>query len=388
MRILPTWRHALFALSLLTLSRTALAAKEPDSAAKPEPANHGSHAARKHDRPASTAHAKAHPSARASQDARPSTTARTHASTAKPERSDAKAPTTAAHKSTVHGRTAAKTAKSGSGNASPRHGRAANKGGNHGAQHGHKPAAQPRPCLHTPVTFVRGFDNQTESVVLTQCNGHLVDGAVDRLSSWLSPQLAAKAESASTASAKGHHAHTSHPGSPTDVKHLDPGLVAKLQAVASHFPGKPIRIVSSYRPLSNRSYHQSGRAVDFVVQAVPNEQLVAFCRTLPDTGCGYYPNSSFVHMDIRAAGTGHVYWIDASKPGDPPRYVSEWPEKNDGSGSAGGALPPPDADAISDENSAHDNTAEPTSANSNKPAAAKPARGELFLDSQEEEKRR
>ena len=58
---------------------------------------------------------------------------------------------------------------------------------------------------------------------------------------------------------------------------------------------------------------------------VSNEALVAFCKTLPDTGCGYYPNSSFVHVDVRAPTPGHDYWIDASGPGESPHYVSAWP---------------------------------------------------------------
>jgi len=49
-------------------------------------------------------------------------------------------------------------------------------------------------------------------------------------------------------------------------------------------------------------------------------------KTLDDTGCGYYPNSSFVHMDVRDPETGHVAWIDASGPGETPRYVAQWPE--------------------------------------------------------------
>jgi hypothetical protein len=56
---------------------------------------------------------------------------------------------------------------------------------------------------------------------------------------------------------------------------------------------------------------------------------VAFCRGLRDTGCGYYPNSSFVHFDVRPGGTGHVYWIDASGPGEAARYVSSWPPPRD-----------------------------------------------------------
>jgi hypothetical protein len=71
--------------------------------------------------------------------------------------------------------------------------------------------------------------------------------------------------------------------------------------------------------------HASGRAMDFRLEGTKNEDVVAFCKTLEDTGCGYYPNSSFVHVDVRNEGAGHVSWIDASGPGETPRYVPSWP---------------------------------------------------------------
>ena len=114
------------------------------------------------------------------------------------------------------------------------------------------------------------------------------------------------------------------------IKLADPGLASRLQAVANEFPGKKLFVISGYRPQSNGSYHKLARALDFRVDGVKNEQLVTFCRSLPDTGCGYYPNSVFVHMDVRPPGTGHVYWIDASGPGEHPRYVASWPPPKDG----------------------------------------------------------
>ena len=30
-------------------------------------------------------------------------------------------------------------------------------------------------------------------------------------------------------------------------------------------------------------------------------------------------------MDVRDPGTGHTAWIDASGPGETPRYVTQWP---------------------------------------------------------------
>ena len=71
-----------------------------------------------------------------------------------------------------------------------------------------------------------------------------------------------------------------------------------------------MHVISGVRPNSVGSFHATAQAIDFRVDGVRNEVLVDFCKTLPDTGCGYYPNSSFVHLDVRAPGTGHVSWID------------------------------------------------------------------------------
>jgi hypothetical protein len=104
-----------------------------------------------------------------------------------------------------------------------------------------------------------------------------------------------------------------------------------------------VALISGYRPRSAASYHSTGRALDFRIDGVTNEALVAFCKTLPDTGCGYYPNSLFVHMDVRDPGTGHVSWIDVSRPGEAPKYVSVWPLPTDGQDVAT-KLPPLPAD--------------------------------------------
>jgi uncharacterized protein YcbK (DUF882 family) len=105
---------------------------------------------------------------------------------------------------------------------------------------------------------------------------------------------------------------------------VDPRLVALVGIVSSHFGGKPIDIVSGYRAYSPTQYtahsnHNLGRALDFRVRGVSNEALRDFCRTLRSAGCGYYPNSTFVHLDVRDA---KAYWVDRSRPGEPPNYDS------------------------------------------------------------------
>ncbi len=89
--------------------------------------------------------------------------------------------------------------------------------------------------------------------------------------------------------------------------------------MSDQFGGKPIRVVSGFRRNSHsrESRHKQGRAVDFSIECVPNTALSEYCRTLGAVGVGYYPNSSFVHLDVRKSAAA---WIDDSGPGQAPRY--------------------------------------------------------------------
>jgi hypothetical protein len=53
------------------------------------------------------------------------------------------------------------------------------------------------------------------------------------------------------------------------------------------------------------------------VRGVPNETVRDFCRQFRKVGVGYYPNSSFVHLDVRDA---NAFWIDYASTGQAPRY--------------------------------------------------------------------
>lgn len=99
-------------------------------------------------------------------------------------------------------------------------------------------------------------------------------------------------------------------------------LIRLLVKVSDTFGGRPLRIVGGYREHSyaRASKHKLGHAVDFSVDGVPNEALRDFLRTLPNVGVGYYPNSSFVHLDVRPKRS---YWIDYSRPGKPPAYPGD-----------------------------------------------------------------
>lgn len=184
------------------------------------------------------------------------------------------------------------------------------------------PAAPVKPCLKEPVEIVRG--PEVERFELTKCDGSIAPAALERFSVLIRPGGAARPTIPPAELAK-----KAGPDIAPGIKRVDPRLLERVQAVADHF-GKSganakFFVISGYRPASVGSMHSTGRAMDFRIDGVKNEDVVAFCKTINDTGCGFYPNSSFVHMDVREAGTGHTAWIDASGPGETPRYVTQWP---------------------------------------------------------------
>jgi uncharacterized protein YcbK (DUF882 family) len=132
----------------------------------------------------------------------------------------------------------------------------------------------------------------------------------------------------------------------------DPRLVALVGIVSDHFGGRTLEIVSGYRAYTPTQYtphsnHNYGKALDFRIQGVPNEALRDFCRTLRNTGCGYYPNSTFVHLDARDS---KAFWVDWSHPGEAPQYekpgvladegASDVPDENAPASSPPHTVPP------------------------------------------------
>lgn len=174
-----------------------------------------------------------------------------------------------------------------------------------------------KPCTKAPVEVLAGAESATFS--LSKCAGEVIPAALDELSV-LARQVGTPKPTESLAALGKSRGADLAPG----VRRLDARLAERLESVVEHF-GKGsetphVVLVSGYRPGSGASYHSTGRALDFRIDGVKNEALVAFCKTLPDTGCGYYPNSVFVHMDVRDHGAGHVAWVDASAPGEAPQY--------------------------------------------------------------------
>lgn len=128
---------------------------------------------------------------------------------------------------------------------------------------------------------------------------------------------------------------------------IEARLISLLGIVSNHFGSRKIEIVSGFRPYASTQYtqhsnHNHGKAIDFRVIGVPNEAVRDFCRTLRNVGCGYYPNSTFVHMDVRESS---AFWIDYAKPGEPPRYNAANVEADEGTSDVhpGANTPPPPA---------------------------------------------
>lgn len=110
------------------------------------------------------------------------------------------------------------------------------------------------------------------------------------------------------------------------IVRLDEGLVVRLQAIADRFPGREIHIVSGYRRNArSTSRHRQGRALDLRVDGVAREDIVTLARSFESTGVGYYPNSTFTHVDVRDRS---FYWVDRSAPGERARYVLRTDDPN------------------------------------------------------------
>jgi hypothetical protein len=77
-------------------------------------------------------------------------------------------------------------------------------------------------------------------------------------------------------------------------------------------------VVSGWRDHSyfDDSRHKHSKAIDFSIPGVPNTVLRDYVRRFRNCGVGFYPNSSFVHLDVRESA---AYWVDYAGPGEAPR---------------------------------------------------------------------
>jgi Bacterial protein of unknown function (DUF882) len=187
------------------------------------------------------------------------------------------------------------------------------------------------PCLAKPVVFVRelGSELETRSLALTYCDGKPNPAALEALSVLARSRHVERPESVDIrayqklAVDRGPASRRRDPAYLTaHVMRLHEGLLERLQKVADRFPGKTIEVVSGHRPEARlTSRHHHGRALDFRLSGVTRERLRDFLRGFDATGVGYYPNSTFVHMDVR---DDKGYWVDRSGPGEAADYGT-WP---------------------------------------------------------------
>ncbi|MDD9947609.1 MAG: LysM peptidoglycan-binding domain-containing protein [Myxococcales bacterium] len=100
-----------------------------------------------------------------------------------------------------------------------------------------------------------------------------------------------------------------------------PRLARLLARISDHFGGREIHLISGMRTMAGftrgTSRHLQGRAADINVAGVPRRLVFEYCRSMGHTGCGYYPRSVFVHVDVRSLA---AQWVDWSRPGKRPRY--------------------------------------------------------------------
>ena len=199
-----------------------------------------------------------------------------------------------------------------------------------------KPSSPDDPsCKNAPLTFRRKGIEQAVVVALLDCKGEPSSQALSELSTLAQPPT---------------------PGG-EPVSQLNPGLLVRLQRIAEHFPDHEIDVVSGIRPgARSGSRHRSGDALDIHVDGVEDFAVAELARGFAGTGVGFYPNSTFVHIDVRDEAFS---WVDRSRPGEKPEYAV-WPEAkpaaaaDSGPDAVSGSDSASGADSVSDSGSESD----------------------------------
>jgi uncharacterized protein YcbK (DUF882 family) len=162
-----------------------------------------------------------------------------------------------------------------------------------------KATKPPRPPKNAPVVLYHVNHKETLSLRLRDAQGKPVKGVQKRFDKFL----------------RCHH---------TNAKHaMHPRLIRLIYQTGKHWPGKKVEVVSGFRnptvAKNPRSPHMKGLACDFRVEGVKATELRDYLRKAYDKiGVGYYPNSTFVHLDVRKDKS--AFWIDYSGPGERAVY--------------------------------------------------------------------
>jgi uncharacterized protein YcbK (DUF882 family) len=160
-------------------------------------------------------------------------------------------------------------------------------------------AKVPKPPKNPPVVLFTVNHKETFSLRLRDSQGKSIKGNQKRFDKFL----------------RCHH---------TEKKHaMNPRLMRVLYQTGRHWPGRQLEIVSGYRhpkvAKNPRSPHMKGLACDFRVEGVTAQDLRDYLRkNFEKVGVGYYPNSTFVHVDMRKDKA--AFWIDYSGPGERAVY--------------------------------------------------------------------
>jgi uncharacterized protein YcbK (DUF882 family) len=166
-------------------------------------------------------------------------------------------------------------------------------------------AKQPRPTSvsrFAPVELFHINRRETMRLRLYDARGRAVPGVQKRIERFL----------------RCHHTNKQH--------RIDPRLVRLIYETGHGYPGRRVEVVSGYRHPSvasnPKSPHMKGLACDLRVAGVKNSELRDFLRKrFQRVGIGYYPNSAFVHLDVRKERS--AFWIDYSGPGQAPVYAEK-----------------------------------------------------------------
>ncbi len=186
-------------------------------------------------------------------------------------------------------------------------------------------------CRRRPVLLTR-TEGESDRLELVRCDGSMAPEALDRLSILARPPDVPRPAGLLLPDEPDPIAWGKHREWSSGVRVMHPRLVWALQQIADAFPHRAITIYSGYRPHAevndargHKSLHASGRALDIAVHRVENTELFRVCAKLRGVGCGFYPHNKFIHLDVRRAEAGEAFWVDASLPGEPAKYVTDYP---------------------------------------------------------------
>lgn len=154
---------------------------------------------------------------------------------------------------------------------------------------------QPKASERPPLVLSRVLGGDEPVTLIPQRDdGGFSDDDLQRASSAWCPKEAKK-----------HHA-------------VSPRLLDLVYRAMRHFNAPLVHVVSGYRPDRAGSRHTQGRAIDFALPGVTNEDLSDYVRTYGFVGVGIYPKSGFVHLDVRDTS---YFWVDNSLPDERSRGV-------------------------------------------------------------------